>query len=97
MLSTKEKTELYDELMNIVGNSQLPIDTRQLVHVAYLNLKKKSTKLISTTSATCWRLLKQPAPTQLGYWDQGIPLSVKIYNLSITKTLRFDNNQSCQT
>lgn len=41
MLSTKEKTELYDELMNIIGNSQLPIDTRYLINAAYLTLKKK--------------------------------------------------------
>ncbi len=68
MLSTKEKTELYDELMNIVGNSQLPIDTRQLVHVAYLNLKKKINKInkhhisgmlaaIKTTSSYTIRVL----------------------------------------
>lgn len=55
MLSTKEKTELYDELMNIIGNSQLPIDTRYLINAAYLTLKKRSTKLISTISAVCWQ------------------------------------------
>lgn len=45
MLSTKERIQLYNELMNIVGNSQLPIDTRYLIHVAYLTLKKKINKI----------------------------------------------------
>lgn len=45
MLSTKEKTELYDELMNIIGDSQLPIDTRYLINAAYLTLKKKIYKI----------------------------------------------------
>ena len=45
MLSTKEKTELYNELINIIGNSQLPIDTRYLIHVAYITLKKKINKI----------------------------------------------------
>ena len=45
MLSTKERIQLYNELMNIVGNSQLPIDTRYLIHVAYLTFKKKINKI----------------------------------------------------
>lgn len=60
MLSTKERIQLYNELMNIIGNSQLPIDTRELIHAAYLSLKKRSTKLISTISAVCWQPSKQP-------------------------------------
>lgn len=45
MLSTKERIQLYNELMNIIGNSQLPIDTRELIHAAYLSLKKKVHKI----------------------------------------------------
>ena len=44
MLSTKERIQLYNELMNIIGNSQLPIDTRYLVSEAYITLKKRSIK-----------------------------------------------------
>lgn len=36
MLSTRERTQLYNELMNIIGNSQLPIDTRYLINAAYV-------------------------------------------------------------
>lgn len=45
MLSTKERIQLYNELMNIIGNSQLPIDTRYLVSEAYIIIKKKINKI----------------------------------------------------
>lgn len=45
MLSTRERTQLYNELMNIIGNSQLPIDTRYLINAAYVILKKKIYKI----------------------------------------------------
>lgn len=45
MLSTKEKIQLYNELINIIKNSQLPIDTRYLINTAYFFLKKKIYKI----------------------------------------------------
>ncbi len=60
MLSTKEKIQLYNELINIIKNSQLPIDTRYLINTAYFILKKKSIRLTNIISVVCWRLSKQP-------------------------------------